>query len=712
MDMLSSSDDEEMHQGRPLWLVKWPDSTLSLVSAFSHSGLLAILDEISDTSRCTWIPYVGQVYVPLKFVSKPIQRRGFQSCDTQASLLRDMRMMMNCDEFKDFSLISSDGREIKAHKCIVLSRCASFKKLLSQSTDPAKLVLHDISYGVLVRVVEFLYTGEANMTTDDSGYDPTFALNLLEVSSSYELEELKQLSQQHLVNLIDCNGGRMEIKGLMACCEVAQKCKAVHLSLPPLQHLASIAHEEQSYENIIAQFNSDFDAKQCIIQFDSIRSKMGMQPIEHVRVQKKMFAIIHSSTDCTQGLEQYTKAQLNNCCVLHYACMNCTVATVTYVMQLGVEINQADDNGSTPLHVCATKEDMDGSHVRLIQLLLEAGGNVHCTNKTGKTPVAVSKAQIQDSKAFHVSIHGNLHGWDRGVGQRFEKVLKVLQAAEQRDQERQDAAIRTKDAAKSKLDEKDYASAVSLYEEAAKNSPVPLTQAQCVGNLSLVLLKMGKLAAALKAADSALLLDAGYAKAHYRRAQALLQLGREAEAKEATARSKEKTQEKKKIAKVPLEQEFVDDEGVGVRPSDEAPDWLKVTFGDIEEHGCIHGEMAKAVCKLALPRSSMKYEELQTYLDKRCVEGSSFYGDSEGAVMDSVHGEQTARELVLANAFPPEVRDKISSFSARVGMVNALKAAVAEDFFSGSTPLGAFDCTTAPLNDGAGGAEDGGGFDY
>ena len=67
----------------------------------------------------------------------------------------------------------------------------------------------------------------------------------------------------------------------------------------------------------------------------------------------------------------------------------------------GVDVNQADKNGWTPLYVASEK-----GHTEVIKVLLHAGANVHQANKNGFTPLhTASEKGHTDTTAFLV-FHG------------------------------------------------------------------------------------------------------------------------------------------------------------------------------------------------------------------------------------------------------------------------------------------------------------------
>ena len=54
----------------PLYLVRWPNLTASLIRASTESELLQIIDEEDDPSRCTWREYRGSVWIDFNLKAK------------------------------------------------------------------------------------------------------------------------------------------------------------------------------------------------------------------------------------------------------------------------------------------------------------------------------------------------------------------------------------------------------------------------------------------------------------------------------------------------------------------------------------------------------------------------------------------------------------------------------------------------------------------
>ena len=70
--------------------------------------------------------------------------------------------MENGDRFSDVTLVTGDGKKIKAHRAILSARCTFFEKMFSiemLEKDKTEIEILDIEFEMLEKVVEFIYSG-------------------------------------------------------------------------------------------------------------------------------------------------------------------------------------------------------------------------------------------------------------------------------------------------------------------------------------------------------------------------------------------------------------------------------------------------------------------------------------------------------------------------------------------------------------------------
>lgn len=85
------------------------------------------------------------------------------------------------------------------------------------------------------------------------------------------------------------------------------------------------------------------------------------------------------------SLEGHTRS-IGGVTALYYAAFGSHLEVVDLLLEHGADANLADVNGDTPLHIAAKKGDIE-----IGKLLIDKGGYVNRRNKAGKTPIVVAK---------------------------------------------------------------------------------------------------------------------------------------------------------------------------------------------------------------------------------------------------------------------------------------------------------------------------------
>jgi len=116
-----------------------------------------------------------------------------------STLQSDMRSMFNNLMGSDLKLKSKDSDHIiYAHKVILCSRCEVFKAMLlggMKECNQDEVVISDIKYPVLCKLVEFLYT-------DNIDLDGDTVLELFQAADKYALPRLKHLCERFMLDNI------------------------------------------------------------------------------------------------------------------------------------------------------------------------------------------------------------------------------------------------------------------------------------------------------------------------------------------------------------------------------------------------------------------------------------------------------------------------------------------------------------------------------
>ena len=88
--------------------------------------------------------------------------------DYLANVTKKFSSLRNEEEFSDVTLVSSDKRQVSAHK-VVLSSSSDYFKTILQSNNKSKeiiLCLENISHEELNYMLEYVYNGEVNIEQD------------------------------------------------------------------------------------------------------------------------------------------------------------------------------------------------------------------------------------------------------------------------------------------------------------------------------------------------------------------------------------------------------------------------------------------------------------------------------------------------------------------------------------------------------------------
>ena len=101
-----------------------------------------------------------------------MQKSGEKLClqwnefnENTSSAFRDLR---DDKEFTDVTLACEDGQQVEAHKVVLIASSPFFLNLLKKNKHPHPLVfMRGVKYEDLVSMVDFLYSGEANVCQEN-----------------------------------------------------------------------------------------------------------------------------------------------------------------------------------------------------------------------------------------------------------------------------------------------------------------------------------------------------------------------------------------------------------------------------------------------------------------------------------------------------------------------------------------------------------------
>ena len=90
---------------------------------------------------------------------------------------------------------------MKAHKCILASRCSFFASMFSvgmREAHESVITVQDITAYTFKKLLEFIYTDQITMMAS-----PEQAMDILVAANKYGLDRLKRLCEKQLVGCID-----------------------------------------------------------------------------------------------------------------------------------------------------------------------------------------------------------------------------------------------------------------------------------------------------------------------------------------------------------------------------------------------------------------------------------------------------------------------------------------------------------------------------
>ena len=88
--------------------------------------------------------------------------------DYLVNVTKQFSLLRNKDAFSDVTLVSSDKRQVSAHK-VVLSSCSEYFKTILQNNNKSKdimLCLENISHDEINNMLDYVYNGEVNIEQD------------------------------------------------------------------------------------------------------------------------------------------------------------------------------------------------------------------------------------------------------------------------------------------------------------------------------------------------------------------------------------------------------------------------------------------------------------------------------------------------------------------------------------------------------------------
>ena len=84
------------------------------------------------------------------------------------NIISSFQKLRNNNDFSDVTLACEDGEQLEAHKVVLASSSPFFMELLQKNKHPHPLVyMMGVKYEDLEAIIDFLYTGEANVSKEN-----------------------------------------------------------------------------------------------------------------------------------------------------------------------------------------------------------------------------------------------------------------------------------------------------------------------------------------------------------------------------------------------------------------------------------------------------------------------------------------------------------------------------------------------------------------
>ena len=119
-----------------------------------------------------------------------LEKLCLQWNDFKESIKFSFRELRDDKDFSDVTLVCEDGKEIKAHKTVLVSCSPFLRNLLKRHKHPNPLIyMRGVKSNILAPILDFRYHGEANIAKEDLD---TF----LELAEEFQLKGLSGSSEE------------------------------------------------------------------------------------------------------------------------------------------------------------------------------------------------------------------------------------------------------------------------------------------------------------------------------------------------------------------------------------------------------------------------------------------------------------------------------------------------------------------------------------
>ncbi|KAK9142324.1 hypothetical protein Syun_011724 [Stephania yunnanensis] len=299
--------------------------------------------------------------------------------------------------YSDAKIIIDESREVPIHRCVLAARSPFFANLFLSGNVCFKLSDlvkdFDVGFECLAAVLSYLYSGQAKrlpswfcVCVDEScehvGCRPVvdYLIKVLFVSFTFQISELVNLYQRHLLDILD----KVPTNDIVAILNVANKCDK---ACEKLRNKCIEFVFEYDVDAITLEKTLMPDVMKEIMDLRRTRGLVAESffPSKHVRCLHR--ALDTDDIELLKLLLQEGKTDIDDAYALHYAVVHCDARTVTKLLDLGVaDVNHRNLREHTVLHVAAMRREPE-----IIMALITKGAHPSDLTPDGWKALQISK---------------------------------------------------------------------------------------------------------------------------------------------------------------------------------------------------------------------------------------------------------------------------------------------------------------------------------
>lgn len=344
------------------------------------------------------------------------------------------------DFYSDAKIITTDGREISVHRCLLSARSLFFKNVFSGSAVKergGKFELKelakdfDVRFESVVAVLGYIYTGKVKplpegvcvCVDEDCSHlacRPAldFMVEVLYVSFVFQISELVTLYERQLLDILD----KVATDDITIILSVADTCgkSCERLSTSCIEILVrsniDIVTLEKSLPHPVVKQIMDSRAELGL----TLGPEPNTFPDKHVKRIHR--ALDSDDVELVRMLLKEAHTTLDDAYSLHYAVAYCDAKTTTELLDLGLaDVNHRNPRGYTVLHVAARRKEP-----KIIVSLLTKGARPSELTSDGRKALQISK-RLTRAVDYHKAT-------EEGKASPKDKLcIEILEQAERRD---------------------------------------------------------------------------------------------------------------------------------------------------------------------------------------------------------------------------------------------------------------------------------------